>query len=195
MYSQVQMKTIKTDTHLLLVDETAEIKEGDYALQFNDIGTEPKEIFKVEYHIPPECFVRKIIAASPKLEGIPEFETLPPNKKVKSIEDADFTMKFPLKYNESDDAIEASDGEYIAELSSCKGDLLFLIEAANEKYQKEYILPPNTEDDVLNEFLNRMYPFQEDTVEEHKDLIHLQRKMITIGFNLAKSETMFNLED
>ena len=82
------MKTIKTDTHLLLVDETAEIKEGDYFL------FDKKEVrFKSngeEYHGKDLCHISgnrryavnnsiKIIAASPKLGDLPEFETLPPN--------------------------------------------------------------------------------------------------------------------
>lgn len=94
------MKTIKTHTHYLLVDETAEIKEGDYLLKYqhnnhpvaNEIlqcfaNNAPKSlgartlVQKTEKWLDnSNCF--KIIAASPKLGDLPEFETLPTEDNV-----------------------------------------------------------------------------------------------------------------
>jgi len=45
----------------MYITSDEEIKEGDWALQFNDIGTEPKIVFKTDYQVPPECVVKKII--------------------------------------------------------------------------------------------------------------------------------------
>ena len=45
-------------------------------------------------------------------------------------------MKFPLIYDNERDAIFDSTGEYIAELKGgCIADMLYLIEAANEKWK------------------------------------------------------------
>ena len=69
------MKTIKTDTHLLLVDETADLFEGDKASSLDGlmitISKGWNNSLKLNMH--------KIIAASPKLGDLPEFETLSPN--------------------------------------------------------------------------------------------------------------------
>ena len=98
------METIKTDTHTLLVDETAEIKEGDYMLyksRFLDGTVKTYEDYqKADWNIQLVTLsdapyiqravegknaqaglkgVFKIIASSPKLGDLPEFETLPPN--------------------------------------------------------------------------------------------------------------------
>lgn len=71
------MRTVKTDTHLLLVDETAEIKEGELRVAYSLHGDVP---FISEASDIAEKRKRKdkIIAASPKLGDLPEFETLPP---------------------------------------------------------------------------------------------------------------------
>lgn len=79
------MKTIKTDTHLLLVDETVVIKTSDWYLDlsvFNNNTTINKGIYQMVYpkwgkEGQGDC--AKIIASFPKLEGVAEFETLPPN--------------------------------------------------------------------------------------------------------------------
>ena len=69
------MKTIKTRTHLLLVDETADLFEGDKASSLEGlmmtIDKGWNNSLKLNMH--------KIIAASPKLGDLPEFETLLPN--------------------------------------------------------------------------------------------------------------------
>lgn len=69
------MKTIKTETHLLLVDETAE-RPKIGAWYHND-----GNIFCCvnDYAIPKSD---EILAASPKLGDLPEFETLSPNERV-----------------------------------------------------------------------------------------------------------------
>lgn len=59
------MKTIKTDTHLLLVDETSEIiKEGDWFYSENERGI-AKALRSIISSVETGNF--KIIAASPKL--------------------------------------------------------------------------------------------------------------------------------
>ena len=71
------MKTIQTTTHLLLVDETAEINNNNWFINLanNTINQATNWIYV------STC--RKIIAASPKLGDLPEFETLPPNMPIK----------------------------------------------------------------------------------------------------------------
>jgi hypothetical protein len=46
----------------LLSNETPQL--NDWAIQYNDIGTEPKEIFQVKSIIPGECIVKKILATT-----------------------------------------------------------------------------------------------------------------------------------
>ena len=46
----------------LLSSETPKL--NDWTIQFNDIGTEPREIFQVKGTIPGECIVKKIIATT-----------------------------------------------------------------------------------------------------------------------------------
>ncbi len=71
------MKTIQTSTHLLLIDETAETYvKNDWILDnlddniIHEVEVKSGILMKGEF---------KIIAASPKLGDLPEFETLPPN--------------------------------------------------------------------------------------------------------------------
>ena len=80
------MKTIQTPTHLLLVDETAEIKEGDFFVCWETVDGIPSnyevlEATQSNMHpfIQDSENYKKVIAASPKLGDLPEFETLPPN--------------------------------------------------------------------------------------------------------------------
>lgn len=71
------MKTIQTESHLLLIDDSPEtkIKDGTTPLWLNDL--------EIVHHPDwlnfdkSDCSI--IIAASPKLGDLPEFETLPPN--------------------------------------------------------------------------------------------------------------------
>jgi hypothetical protein len=88
------MKTIQTKTHILLVDETAEIKEGDfyiditpinYGILYQSLGLSKSKGY--EHWIKsttgvikePITQCTKIIAAYPKINDVLEFETLPPN--------------------------------------------------------------------------------------------------------------------
>ena len=73
------MKTIKTFTHLLLVDETAEIQEGDWFINTSSQTVHKSDGTEIFDYRKDKQVNFKIIAASPKLEDLPEFETLPPN--------------------------------------------------------------------------------------------------------------------
>ena len=78
------MKTIQTETHLLLVDGTNYDELNDWVTNGKDIA----QINALTINDPNKYLCSKIIAASPKLGELPEFETLPLTfKKVKLIED------------------------------------------------------------------------------------------------------------
>lgn len=50
-----------------------------------------------------------------------------------------YRMEFPLRYSLEADAIVDSANEVIAELSGgCRGDMEYLVQAANEKYAREF---------------------------------------------------------
>lgn len=66
------MKTIQTDNYLLLVDETANKTQDTWYY-----NTKTNQLNRLKYVGENDV---KIIAASPKLEGVYEFETLPPAK-------------------------------------------------------------------------------------------------------------------
>lgn len=68
------MKTIQTEKYLILVDETIQPVNGYYYDTFIDKirNTNSAEYGKSEITL-------QIIAASPKLGDLPEFQTLPPN--------------------------------------------------------------------------------------------------------------------
>lgn len=145
------MKTIQTEKYLLLIDETAEIKEGKvlYDNTIKEIygesitpnvtiwlrrGTDKEsdiilsrdsniEVYKTD------CY--KIIAASPKLGDLPEFETLPPNKEddVKKLA----LIAYPKDIVETskgcfDDLNEANRNIWIAGYKLAKSETMFSLE-------------------------------------------------------------------
>lgn len=88
------MKTIYTKTHILLVDETVDLFEGDKGLSMDNtrvitIQKDWNNSIKL---------ANKIIAAYPPLKGCYEFETLPPNTE-DDVEKLSMD-KYPLNYND-----------------------------------------------------------------------------------------------
>lgn len=61
LFSTTSKVRVDIEGYHLYITNNDEVREGDWALQFNDVGTEPKIVFKVKYQIPPECVVKKII--------------------------------------------------------------------------------------------------------------------------------------
>lgn len=176
------MKTIQTTTHLLLVDETAEIKQKTICLLDNNVGMsigyEIKECLETDVYNGEYTFkendgslfttgrCEKIIAASPKLGDLPEFETLPPNYwEVTGTDDK--RPKPNYCYAE-----KQGDKEYCV-FPSCHCGL-----------------PPNTEDDVerLAEKATDAKGYGKEDGGEYKESWEE-------GYMQAKSETMFSLED
>ena len=80
----MKYKIIKTVTYTLLVNLTAEIKEGDWWIRNNLLCN------KLPMHHPQDC--NKIIVSYPKLEGCDEFEGFPPNEY-------DEIKNYLIKYN------------------------------------------------------------------------------------------------
>ena len=77
------MKTVYTENHILLVDETIDIKEGKPCYVDGGIGRKGIDTFNssIRYSVQP----LKIIASHPPIEGCLEFGTLPPNIENKPI--------------------------------------------------------------------------------------------------------------
>lgn len=120
------MKTIKTETHLLLVDETAEIKEGDWF--YNTISIQQSQRDSGIRH--PKSV--KIIAASPKLGNLPEFETLPLNTEddverlalnFDKVKCRNFKREFTSK-----ETYEGVEDGFIAGYKQAKSETMFSLE-------------------------------------------------------------------
>lgn len=151
------MKTIKTDTHLLLVDETAKIKGGDKILNpTNEIQT----VISLEKGIGTDniCWIKvkettklqqilnsdKIIAASPKLGDLPEFETLPPNteddieklaKKLNIQNNAEAWIYNQLSESPSEDnefCAEVAKDYWIAGYKQAKSETMFSLKQVKQ---------------------------------------------------------------
>ena len=68
-------------------------------------------------------------------------------------------MNFPLKYNLNIDAIVDSTDDVIAELSAgCRGDMEYLVQAANEKHARDNVNAISE----LEQFLLESPNFKED---------------------------------
>ena len=183
------MKTIRLNKQVLLVDETAEIKEGDY---FHSPATK-KILYASKDMLSWNCDTTqqhkgwtKIIAASPKLEGIPEFETLPPNTE-DDVEKLATQRAIDRKWNPNSLETRRVANEiiksFIAGYNQAKSETMFSLEDMNYIYNlltyddldedekiesaKEHIQSLTKPKEY--EFVVEMeYRVKSGTVEEHK---------------------------
>ena len=157
------METIKTDTHLLLVDEIAEIKEGDlcYDIEASPGYNNIKRITRClrtakDSYWNKNKNINKVIAALPKLGDLPEFETLPPN-----------TYTYPEK------CCITKEGKTLMN----KGCM-----------ERNHCEQPNTENDVVEKLAAELGFY--DSTEDNKG--NRTTKAFITGYKQAKSETMFS---
>lgn len=121
------MKTIQTKTHLLLVDETIKGRSG-YNYNYGLFKIDKLEYSYEKHSTEWNCCV-KIIAASPKLGDLPEFETLPPNTgdDVEKLADDYFNKNYPVEITRASDK-KAILEDYIAGYRQAKSETGFSLE-------------------------------------------------------------------
>ena len=97
------MKRIETNTHLLLVDETAEIKKNDWFINTSSQIIHKSEGIEIFDYRKNKQVNFKIILAFPNLKDLPKFETLPyfnTEDYIKKLADKKFKYKFDDRNSE-----------------------------------------------------------------------------------------------
>ena len=154
------MKTIKTPTHLLLVDETADlgINKPFYGYCWN--WRDKVHYFNTGLNKDARGRngIQKIIAASPKLDGIPEFETLPPSTE----DDVEKTImnkwvgrlsKMGFKPDEIDKITEKHSFHYIDGYKQAKSETMFSLEDIENIWNKFVKEEPPINNGASSDFL------------------------------------------
>ena len=186
------MKTIKTDTHLLLVDETAEIKENTNTIKeglngdwyWNSIYNSISRIGDIT------DFDFKIIAASPKLGDLPEFEKLPPNveddvEKLHSKAVVEVSHFWTLKYSSEERrqllqamALDFGVNMYKEGYKQAKSETGFSLEDIRKEKTRLYHILENypqlnggeLKDEIINKILTKPKEYKFVVEMEEKDI-------------------------
>jgi hypothetical protein len=139
------MKTIQTEKYLLLCDETAEIKEGNWFValdETNDIYKANTLWVNICKDQPQKC--NKILASSPKLGDLPEFETLPPNIEDDVEKLALNFAKTPISNHKEQDLNTeiwisgARQNGFIAGYKQAKFETMFSLDDIENTYQQGF---------------------------------------------------------
>lgn len=173
------MKTIQTDTHLLLVDEINTVTKESWVEEKGNIYQ--LDLGHSGFHI-----WNKIIAASPKLGDLPEFETLPPNTE-------DDVEKLAMKYcpmkmgNKVGDVFcKGFSTGFVTGYKLAKTETMFSLEDMKKAYNKGALYGDSDNTYYFDNLIQSL------TKPKEYEFIVEMEEIVNMDFDVIKGEGHYN---